>query len=140
MQISIVKKMDDIRLALKESINDDTRAKAMKTLIKLLAENSVDQHAKKRKKLVKEKIKEYRKIDEQELRIASFNYVHQIMGKLIPRMREHSEEITNTTKLAGMVQYQMRPEDMMIKLLQDFLATQNDILLFNENMSKLKII
>lgn len=140
MQISIVKKMDDIRLALKESISNDTRAKAMKRLIELLAENSIDKDAKKRKKLVKEKIKEYRKLDEQELRIASFNYVHQIMGELIPRMREHSEEIINTTKLAGMVQYQMRPEDMMIKLLQDFLATQDDILLFDPNMSKLKIL
>ncbi len=130
MQIALCKQMDDIRLALKESLNNETETDAISRLIKLLANASFDKHEKKRRLKVYQRIRELKKVPIQDLRVASFNYVNNIMTIVIPKMREHSEGVINTTKLAGMVQYNERPEAMMIELLQKFLQTQTQYLLF----------
>lgn len=130
MQVSLSNQMDDVRRAIKENLENDNQ-ETLNNLAHVLATFSIPKTTKRAKKKIKANQQVLETIDSQQLRIAAFNYTRAVIDKVIPGMREASEGMISSVKLAGAVQYAKKPEDMMVELLKDYLATQQDILLFD---------
>lgn len=137
IQTAMIKQMDQLRLAIKDSLDDNNDQK----LIHELAFDSLNRNEKslpkyKQKRLVKRYEKVYKKYSLPELQNAAFNYVRDLVSKLIPKMRKFSEEAIDTTKLAGQVQYNKTPEAIMVELLNEFLDTHQTLSMFSETKIK----
>lgn len=131
MQISICRRMDALRLALKQSLVSTTETDALYPLIQLLAENAISKKAANRQRQIQKYIDELKQKDPQQLRIAAYNYIYCSMHKVIPALRSHSENIIDTVKLASMVQYAESPESLVIRLLQEYLEQNCQYVLFD---------
>lgn len=55
-----------------------------------------------------------------------FQFINHLVNGLIPKMRTYSESVIQTTKLAGQVNYNQKPADMMVAMLSDFLAANHE--------------
>lgn len=129
IQTSLLVTMDKHRLILKASIEDG----AHEELRELAADLSVDEEMKPklRRKLVESNRTLIDTVPIDELQKQMFHYISQIVDKLIPELREYSDDAINTTKLAGQVKHEKKPEDMMIELIKKFLDEKADYFIFD---------
>lgn len=124
IQTSLLVQMDGYRLALKRSMEIGDH----EPLRQLAAELAVSDKLSKRKrrKLIASKRLIVDKIPIDWLQRKVFKYISHIVDDLIPELRLFSESAINTTKLAGQVKYDRKPEDMMMSMTREFLDEHHD--------------
>ena len=126
IQTQLLTDLDKYRKILKTSM-ETGEAKPLK---KVVAELSLPQHLRKKKKFIKA---QYNKIDSMDLPMlqeALYGYIQHIADVFIPKLREYSDNATNTVKMSQQVKYEMKPENLMLKLIQQFLANnESDFIL-----------
>lgn len=126
VQTALLSKMDNYRLVLKQSLEFSQHDK----LRDLLADLSVPKNEKHRKKVIESHLKTLNSVPIDLLQKKLYGYISKIVDELIPQMREFSENAINTTKLAGQVKYDQKPEDMMIQMITEFLDEHSDYFIF----------
>lgn len=73
-----------------------------------------------------QKLLEVEAVDIDDLQQYVFKHIADIIDNLIPEMRKFSEGAIDTTKLAGQVKYDQTPENMMMRLIGEFLSKHKD--------------
>lgn len=127
IQISLLSRLDGYREILKESV--DKVDGGDERLQKLAAHMMLDEkHMTKRqiKKVLPQKLLEVEAVGIDDLQQYVFKHIADIIDNLIPEMRKFSEGAIDTTKLAGQVKYDQTPENMMMRLIGEFLSTHKD--------------
>ena len=122
VQTALLVQMDGHRHILKDSIENN----AHDALRERVAELSVDSNIKKRKHLIREQLIIVNRLPIDDVQKCLFKYVANVVDTIIPALRDFSDNAINTTKLAGQVKYEKKPEDMMMELIRDFLASHSD--------------
>ena len=128
IQTSLLVQLDGYRYKLKKSIenndHDDLRA--------LAVELSIPENTKKkiRKQMYEANTSIANNIPIDVLQKRMFEYISHIVDVIIPGLREFSNDAINTTKLAGQVKYDRKPEDMMVSMTREYLDRNIDAFIF----------
>lgn len=117
IQTSLLHQMDKYRHAIKSSMSGDSDE-----LIRYASELSLPE-SKRKPKYITSQMAVVQRIGSEELQKRVFKFVARIVDELIPKLRLYSDDAINTTKLAGQVKYDKKPEDMMMTLIGEFLKT-----------------
>ena len=116
IQTSLLYQMDEYRQAIKQSITTGENEPLITCASKLsLPEN------KRKPKYINMNMDTVRNIPVEDLQKRVFKFVSRIVDEFIPKLRSFSDNAINTTKLAGQVNYDKKPEDMMMILISNFL-------------------
>lgn len=129
IQTSLLYRMDKYRLILKKSIEEEQNRQLRECIVELSIPTNT------RKKIKKQMWADNSKIvnstDIVVLRKGMFAYISNIVDKIIPELRDFSDNAINTTKLAGQVKYDKKPEDMMMLLIREFLDSKEQDFVFS---------
>lgn len=120
IQTSLLVQMDRYRETLKNSMERHEN----EPLQTLAAELATPEPRKKSE--LAASMAEVKTIPIRELQKMVFEFINHIVNGLIPDMRQYSEGAIQTTKLAGQVKYDQKPEDMMMRMLKEFLDKNHD--------------
>lgn len=120
IQTSLLVQMDGYRKTLKNSMVRQEH----EPLQELAAELATLEPRKKAK--LAASLAEVKTIPIRELQKIIFKFINHIVNDLIPDMRQYSEAAIETTKLAGQVKYDQKPENMMMSMLKEFLDDNHD--------------
>ena len=120
IQTSLLVQMDRYRLTLKNSMEHHEN----EPLQELAAELATPEPRKKSE--LEASMAEVKAIPIRELQKTVFAFINHIVDGLIPDLRQYSESAIQTTKLAGQVKYDQKPEDMMMSMLKEFLDDHHD--------------
>lgn len=115
IQTSLLSQMDEYRQSIKLSMTGDSEP-----LISCAAKLSLPED-KRKPKYIDINMDAVRDIPIEDLQKRVFKFVSRIVDELIPKLRSFSDSAINTTKLAGQVKYDKKPEDMMMSLISAFL-------------------
>lgn len=120
IQTSLLVEMDEYRLAIRQSMSGGGDA-----LINAVAKLSLPVGQRKPKRIAENKMR-VEAMNPDDLQKRLFKFVSTIVDDLVPQLRKFSDNAINTTKLAGQVKYDKKPEDMMLILIQEFLSEHAD--------------
>lgn len=122
IQTSLLAQLDVYRKALKTSLIDgnDEDLRECATVLAL------PEKLRHNKRMLKAQRKEIDAVDTQTLQTVVFDYTQHIATKLIPQLRDFSDNAINTVKMSTQVKYDVKPEILMIRLIQEFLTDHAD--------------
>jgi DNA polymerase elongation subunit (family B) len=116
IQTSLLTQLDEYRLAIKKALDgDDEELRQVATKLAL------PEQLRKNKKMWKLQKKQIDKIPKERLIQMVFKFTVNICEKLIPELREYSDNAIGTVKMSMQVKYDVKPEILMLKMIQTFL-------------------
>lgn len=124
VQTSLLTQMDEYRLILKKSIEENQHDELKKLAVTLSISKELPR--KQKKKMIESQTKVVNSINVKDLQQLIYKYINNIVNGFIPKLREFSEGAINTTKLAGQVKYDRKPEDMMLTMTQEFIDEHSE--------------
>ena len=133
IQTSLLTQLDEYRKAIKLAMEtgDDVALRDVATYLAL------PESVRDNERLFKIQHKIVDTIPKERLIQMVFNYTTRICEELIPMLREYSDNAINTVRMSTVVKYDVKPEILMFKLIQQFLKDHaKDFMLDLEEFEK----